>query len=160
MLTWNFVMQLVTCTLGCIGFGMMFKVRGKQLFCSGIGAFFTWIIYCLAFDATESNFQATLLGSAFVAVFAEVMARVNRAPATIFLTTSVFPVVPGKALYNMMYYLVMKEYALSKASGWSLLMSCLGIALGFIAVEIPTKYLTMLNRKRKGLPLTDHMERY
>lgn len=160
MLTWNFVMQLVTCTLGCIGFGMMFKVKGKQLLWSGVGAFFTWIIYCLVFDATESNFQATLLGSAFVAVFAEAMARVNRAPATIFLTTSVFPVVPGKALYNMMYYLVMKEYAVSKESGWSLLMSCLGIALGFIAVEIPTKYLTMLNRKRKGLPLADHIERY
>ncbi|MDO4383111.1 MAG: threonine/serine exporter family protein [Eubacteriales bacterium] len=160
MLTWNFVMQLITCTLGCIGFGMMFKVHGMQLFYSGVGAFFTWIFYCLVLDGTNSNFQATWVGSAFVAVFAEVMARVNRAPATIFLTTSVFPVVPGKALYNMMYYLVMKDYALSKESGWSLLMSCLGIALGFIAVEIPNKYLTMLNRKRKGLPLTDHMERY
>lgn len=160
MLTGNFVMQLITCTLGCIGFGMMFKVRGRQLAYSGLGAFFTWIFYCLVFDTTQSNFQATFAGAAFVGVFAEVMARVNRAPTTIFLTTSVFPVVPGKALYNMMYYLVMKEYDLSKESGWSLLMSCLGIALGFIVVEIPTKYLTMLNRKRKGLPLTDHIERY
>lgn len=37
----------------------------------------------------------------FVAGYSQIMARVNKAPATIFLTTSVFPLVPGPNLYYM-----------------------------------------------------------
>ena len=106
-----------------------------------IGAFFTWLVYALLYNAGYSNFLATLVGSIFVAAYAQVMARVNKAPATIFQTVCVFPLVPGPNLYYMMYCIVMEEHEMAVSEGITLLVTCLGIALGFIVVEILNKYI-------------------
>lgn len=142
----NLAVQLVSCTLACVGFAMWFNVRGIQVFHAGVGAFFTWLVYALLFDAWNSNFLATLVGAVFVAEYAQVMARVNKAPATIFLVASVFPLVPGPNLYYMMYGYVMEDYAMAHSEAVTLLLTCLGIAFGFLIVEIGDKYLMKLLR--------------
>ena len=152
--------QLISCTLACVGFGLWFNVKGLQVVYSGIGAFFTWGVYSVMYEITSSNFQATMYGAIFVALYAQVMARVNKAPATIFLTVSVFPLVPGPNLYYMMYYIVMEDYTVAKNEALTLVLTCLGIALGFIVVEIFNKYLTIMNRRRKGQTISEHGERY
>ena len=48
--------QLISCTVACVGFAMWFKIQGKQVLFSGIGAFFTWAIYCLVYAVWPSNF--------------------------------------------------------------------------------------------------------
>ena len=81
------------------------------------------------------------MGSIFVAAYAQVMARVNKAPATIFQTICVFPLVPGPNLYYMMYCIVMEEHEMAVSEAITLLVTCLGIALGFIVIEILNKYI-------------------
>jgi uncharacterized membrane protein YjjB (DUF3815 family) len=132
--------QLISCTVACVGFAIWFQVKGKQVFYAGVGAFFTWLVYALLFDLWGSNFIATLAGAVFVAGYAQIMARVNKAPATIFLTASVFPLVPGPNLYYMMYAIVMEEPATAKSEAMTLLITCLGIVFGFLIVEIVNKY--------------------
>ena len=85
--------------------------------------------------------MATLVGSIFVAAYAQVMARINKAPATIFQTICVFPLVPGPNLYYMMYCIVMEEHDMAVSEALTLVVTCLGIALGFIVVEILNKYI-------------------
>lgn len=140
----SLAVQLISCTAACVGFGIWFKVRGIQVVFSGIGAFFTWLVYALLYDAGYSNFLATLVAAVFVALFAQVMARVNKAPATIFQTVSVFPLVPGPNLYYMMYGIVMENFDMAKSEAVTLVVTCLGIALGFIVVEILNKYFMVL----------------
>ena len=98
----SLTVQLISCTAACVGFAYWFNVKGIQVMYAGIGAFFTWLAYALLYNAGYSNFMATLVGSIFVAAYAQVMARVNKAPATIFQTVCVFPLVPGANLYCMM----------------------------------------------------------
>ena len=146
--------QLISCTVACVGFAIWFRVKGIQILYAGIGAFFTWLVYALLFDMWGSNFIATLIGAVFVAAYAQMMARVNKAPATIFLTASVFPLVPGPNLYYMMYALVMEEYETAKSEALTLLITCLGIVFGFLIVEILNKYImrlinTVRSRHRK-----------
>lgn len=137
----SLTVQLVSCTAACVGFAYWFNVKGIQVMYAGIGAFFTWLVYALLYNAGYSNFLATLVGSIFVAAYAQVMARVNKAPATIFQTVCVFPLVPGPNLYYMMYCIVMEEHGMAVSEGLTLLVTCLGIALGFIVVEILNKYI-------------------
>ena len=137
----SLTVQLISCTAACVGFAYWFNVKGIQILYSGIGAFFTWLVYALLFSAGCDNFTATLAGSIFVALYAQVMARVNKAPATIFRTVCVFPLVPGPNLYYMMYALVMEEPDAAKSEALTLVITCLGIALGFIVVEIFDKYI-------------------
>ena len=154
----SLTVQLISCTIACVGFGLWFNVKGVQVVYSGIGAFFTWLAYSLVYEATSSNFQATLVGAVFVAIYAQIMARVNRAPATIFLTVCVFPLVPGPNLYYMMYYIVMENYKIAKEEALTLVLTCLGIALGLIVVDIFNKYLMLLHSKLKGKSVQEHGE--
>lgn len=156
----SFTTQLISCTIACVGFAYWFNVKGIQVLYSGIGAFFTWTVYYVCFEMTNSNFQATLFGAIFVAIFAQIMARVNRAPATIFLCVCVFPLVPGPNLYYMMYYLVLENYKVAKEEAVTLVLTCVGIALGFIVVDIFNKYIVIIFKRLKGQLVSEHGERY
>ena len=131
--------QLVSCTIACVGFAFWFQIRGKQVIYSGIGAFITWSIYLIVFEIEPSNFLATLVAAIFVAAYAFVMSRINRAPSTIFLTASVFPLIPGPNLYYMMYGCVTRDIPLAFSETVILLATCLAIAFGFNIVDIAAR---------------------
>ena len=131
--------QLISCTIACIGFAFWFKIRGRQVWYSGVGAFFTWAIYAGVYAIRPSNFIATLLGAVFVGFFAFIMSRVNRAPSTIFLTASVFPLIPGPNLYYMMYGITSNDKAMAISETMVLFETCLAIAFGFLIVDVASR---------------------
>lgn len=139
--------QLISCTIACTGFALWFKIRGRQVIYSGIGAFFTWGIYVVAFEWNSSNFTATLLASIFVALYAFVMSRINRAPSTIFLTASMFPLIPGPNLYYMMYGCLIRDIELAFSETLILIATCLAIALGFIIVDVGSRVVMSILKK-------------
>ncbi len=124
-----------------MGFAMLFKIRGRQVFYSGAGAFITWVTYLMVYEQTENLFLSNLAGAIFVAAYANIMARVNKAPTTIFLSASVFPLIPGARLYYMMYNIVLENSREAVIHAKALVVICLAIAVGFIVVEIFNKYV-------------------
>ena len=131
--------QLISCTIACTGFVWWFKIRGRQVLYTSVGAFFTWAIYLVVFELEPSNFLATLLASIFVAFYAFIMSRINKAPSTIFLTASVFPLIPGPNLYYMMYGCVSRDMEMAFSETVVLLATCLAIAFGFIIVDVASR---------------------
>ena len=131
--------QLISCTIACTGFAWWFKIRGRQVLYTSVGAFFTWAIYLVVFELEPSNFLATLLASIFVAFYAFIMSRINKAPSTIFLTASVFPLIPGPNLYYMMYGCVSRDMEMAFSETVVLLATCLAIAFGFIIVDVVSR---------------------
>ena len=81
-------------------------------------------------------FLPNLLASVFVGIYAEIMARVNRAPATIFLTTGAVPLIPGGSLYYTMLGLVSNDELMFAENGSKAAIIALAIALGFVIVAI------------------------
>ncbi len=82
-----------------------------------------------------------MAGAAFVAAYAYRMSRIHRAPATIFLTTSIMPVIPGATLFYLMHGLVQSDYALASGQTILLAQTCLAVAFGFLIVEIAMRYV-------------------
>lgn len=144
ILNHNIPIQLASCTVACVGFALWFKIKGRQVVFSGIGAFFTWTIYLVVYAVRPSNFAATLVASVFVAFYAFIMSRVNKAPSTIFLTASVFPLIPGPNLYYMMYGFVTRDLTLALDETIVLLATCLAIAFGFIIVDVVSRGIIYL----------------
>lgn len=136
ILNHNIPVQLIACTVACVGFAFWFKIRGKQVLYSGVGAFITWGIYLIVYEVKPSNFFATLVAAVFVAGYAFVMSRKNKAPSTIFLTASVFPLIPGPNLYYMMYGCVSRDIGMAFSEAIILLATCLAIAFGFNIVDV------------------------
>ncbi len=131
--------QLISCTIACVGFAFWFQIRGRQVIYSGIGAFFTWGIYLIVMEIKPSNFLATLVAAIFVAFYAFCMSRINKAPSTIFLTASVFPLIPGPNLYYMMYGCLTKDVAMAVSETLILIVTCLAIAFAFNIVDIASR---------------------
>ncbi len=152
------IIQLAVAFFGSIGFALMLKIKGKQVFYAGIGALITWAIYLFAFTETGRNFESNLLASIFVAIYAEIMARVNKAPATIFLTAAAVPLIPGGRLYYTMYGLVSEDQQMFVENGTAAIVTALAISLGFVAVAVMNKYLNRFlagRRKQKNANLTN-----
>lgn len=148
ILNHSVLIQLISCTIACTGFAWWFKIRGVQVVYSGIGAFLTWGIYVVVYAIKPSNFLATLMGAIFVAFYAFVMSRVNKAPSTIFLTASVFPLIPGPNLYYLMYACVARDISQAFGETVVLFATCLAIAVGFIIVDVVSRSI-MYGMKRE-----------
>ena len=127
---------LIAATVGCVGFAYFFGiVKWKHVVTCAVGSALTWGVY-LAFEPLFGNgFAPTIIGSAACALFALVSARINKAPATVFQTICIFPLIPGATLYYTAYGVVTANAALATEKGLSLIMTCFAIVLGFMAVE-------------------------
>lgn len=103
------VVQVVMGMCGAVGFSVLFNVRGKKLVAAGLGAALSWSVY-LVLHHIYGDKIAALLGAAFtVAVLAEILARVIKAPVIILLVPMLFPLIPGSDLYYMTINLVLNN---------------------------------------------------
>lgn len=145
----NIPLELIACTVGCAGFALWFRVKGRHIVWCALGALLTWTVYLLSFRIYPSNFVACLAGAVVCGLFSQLMARLHKAPATVFQTVAVFPVIPGAALYYTMYGLVMADPALAWDKGLELALSCFGIVLGFMLAEVLSRILWRQSAPRR-----------
>lgn len=89
-----------------------------------------WGIYLLGAHYYNGEFIPCLLASAVAAFYAEILARIKKAPATLFLITGVLPVIPGSKLYYTMSSVVHKDWQLTKKYGMQTIESAIAIAIG------------------------------
>ena len=131
--------QIISCTVGSIGFAFWFRVRSRKIMFCAFGAMLTWSA-CLVFRAaTDSLFISIILATMVCAIYAQIIARVLKAPVTIFQTVSIFPLIPGSALYYLMYGSLLRDRELAFSKGLELVITCAGIVLGLMAVEVIVK---------------------
>ena len=143
------ITQVAMALFGSIGFAIFLKMQGTQILLAGIGGAATWLVYLLCQEQIEGYFIPYFIASLFVAVYAEIMARVNRAPATIFLTAAAVPLMPGGSLYYTMAGLVNRDQEQFAQNGENALTMALAIALGFVFIALMTKYITGITSQRK-----------
>ncbi len=142
------IIQIVSAFVGSIGFAIFFKMKGKQIPFAGLGGAITWAVYLAVQSQFEGYFIPYLVASVFVALYAEFMARINRAPAWIFITSAAVPLIPGGSLYYTMAGLVNGDNELFVTSGQAAITIALAISLGFVLEAIFARYYRMF-RDRK-----------
>lgn len=141
--------QIMMAFLGSIGFAIFFKMKGKQILLAGVGGAIAWAVYLMCGEYIDGEFLPNFAAAIFVAVYAEIMARVNRAPTTIFLTAAAIPLIPGGSLYYTMAGLVNGDQLLFSTSGAKALTIALAISLGFTLVALINKYIRGISTLRK-----------
>lgn len=124
------MIQLIAASLGSLGFGILFGLRGKYLAAVACGSFATWGIWLLMNALIGESFIDCLLASAFAAFSAQLLARSFHAPATLFFIPFVLPLVPGGSLYYTLAYAVQGDALLARASAHDTLIAALAIASG------------------------------
>lgn len=127
-------LQVLMGWAGSLGFSVLFNVRGLKLILASLGGAFSWTLYLLVETLFPSEMFRYFLSAAFVAFYAEILARILKTPATTFLVPSIIPHVPGGSLYHTMRYALNREWGACLSQAVYTLSLALGLALGIIAV--------------------------
>ncbi|MDO4608483.1 MAG: threonine/serine exporter family protein [Clostridia bacterium] len=147
MITKEFIIQLISATVGTFGFGMIFGLKLKYLITVTFGGFLSCGIYLSGMYLLDGNiFFATLLAGAFAALYSEISARIMKAPSTLFFVTTIISLVPGRALYYTCSSAVLRDWAGCKSNANITLQYALAIAAG--ACIIWAIMLTIENVKK------------
>lgn len=112
-----------------------FRVPKKYIPCAGITGALGWWIYLLVLDVHMNKVFANFLATIIVAVCAHIMARILKAPVTMFLIPGVIPLVPGAGMYQIAFAVINNNYADATFYFIETLQLAGSIALGIFIVD-------------------------
>lgn len=121
--------------LGSLGFALLYQPRIQHLAAGALGGLIAWGVYLLASSFLTGvflpgKFLPCLLAAAIASLYAEIMARIKRAPSTIYQLPAIIPLVPGSTLYYTMSHLVVSDWQGMARYGLETLWFTLAIAAG------------------------------
>lgn len=140
----NAILQCISAFIGCFGFTFIFRIH-KNIKFGIIGSIIGtlgWIIYLLT-ESLHNIFIQTFIAMFCVSLLSEMLARIFKAPATIFVIIGCFPLVPGSGIYYTMLYAVQGMNNMFMDS----LLSTLGIGFSIaLAILISSSILQVYKR--------------
>lgn len=144
----GFVLPCVCAFVGCLGFSVLYNIRGNGILICAFGGLLGWLCYLLAAPLGSEIVQC-FLAAVTVSLYAEIMARIRRCPVTAYLLVALFPLVPGGGIYYSMEHAMSGETALFITT----LLHTLGLA-GALAVGVLTvaSLVRLWMTVRKKLP--------
>ncbi len=128
----------ITGFLGSFGaslfFALLFHVPKRTLLTSSAIGGVTYIVYLLAYQFTGSTVGGCFIASIAIALLSEFTARHQHAPASIFTSVAVIPLVPGGGLYKTMYAIVQDNYteAVTRGAETILIAGCIALAIALV----------------------------
>lgn len=144
----DMIIQLMAAFFGTLGFALIFQVRRKLLFWTALGGMLSWAVYLVLDYILHTIFLPYMCAAVAAAVYAQIMARIQKVPATIYLILALIPSIPGGALYYTMSNMVMKNWPQALSDGKRTLQYALAIAIGISIVWAVTQ---IVERVRKSL---------
>ncbi len=142
--------QLLTAFNGTLVFGWMFHTEFKDALPAAVGGLCSWVFVLIIQGLGFSAFVGYGIGSIILTFYSEIMARIFRAPATVFLTVGVIPLIPGRSLYTTMNYAMQESWDMFLTQGLTTLLYAFSLAAGMIFVTVLFRAIRQ-NRLKKFL---------
>ena len=93
------IVQIITGTIGALGFSIYFRVSKKNVLASMLGGGIGWTIYLIVFHFSKDLFLSNFVAAVVVFFWSEIMARILKAPSNTFLVPGLIPLIPGGSLF-------------------------------------------------------------
>ena len=142
------IIQCLSAFIGCLGFSFVFRVHRNFSFAliGSLGGMLGWIVYLLI-SPYISHIFACLWAMMVVTFFSEIMARVNKAPATIFIIIGCFPIVPGEGIYRTMVYLINSNHTMFINSLMQTIGTAFALATAILIISTIFKVIETIRLK-------------
>ncbi|MBQ7005401.1 MAG: threonine/serine exporter family protein [Clostridia bacterium] len=132
----EFLRLAISGFVGTFGFTLLFRSNKNRVIISSLGGLLTCVVYALSCVYFDHELMQNLFPALVATIYAEIMARMTKAPATPILACSIIPLVPGGKLYYTTYYFVVGEMENFYDSFIALLRIASGLAVGIILVSV------------------------
>ena len=105
----SYFVQCLACSVGCIGFALIFNIHGPGGLLCVLGGAITWAAFCLVKYLGGSELMCYFISTLVSASYSEIMARIRKSPAISYLVVSIFPLIPGAGIYYTTNQLVQEN---------------------------------------------------
>ncbi len=102
---YNLAIQCIAGFIGTLGFGLFFNMHGKGTPFALFGSIISWLVCSIMMRIGVSEPASYLIAAAASAIYAEIMARIRKFPATSYLLCALVPLIPGAGIYYTMDYI-------------------------------------------------------
>lgn len=137
----SYIMQFVISFITTLGFSFFFQVRPRALLSASIAGACGWVLCVYAVDHGMSLIFANFFAALLIGLFAEILARYEKNPVTIYIVPGILPLVPGFRIYYMMNFFVDGDLNAGIQQGISAFFIALALALGIITISAFFKML-------------------
>lgn len=133
----KYIIQVIAAGLGAGGYSILFNIRRDKLLYAFAGGSLAWIIYILASQFITTNaFITNMLAAAFATLYSELLARIKKAPTTVFLIPSIMPMIPGGGLFYTMSAVISNDTVLFEKYFVTTIETALGISIGIMFMSL------------------------
>lgn len=147
MLAINCVIQFVVSMIATIAFSILFSAPKKELLFCGFTGALGWLVYYLMSELSISIIFSAAVATFVLTIFARAFAVIRRTPATVYLLTGIFPLVPGAGIYYTAYYLFTKNNSMSGSKAIETFELAGAIVFGIVfGFAIPQKLFQKLHK--------------
>jgi uncharacterized membrane protein YjjB (DUF3815 family) len=115
-----------------LGFAVLFNIPRKELILAGLTGAMGWFAFQLVSISLSSNIIASFFGGLTAALTGEILARIKKQPATLFVVPGIIPLVPGYGLYYTMLKIIQQDYSEAVSVGFEALLVAISIASAII----------------------------
>ncbi len=128
------MIQLILAFFATLGFAIMFNVPKSELILAGLVGSFGWLFYQLALQLSLSITICTFVAALAVTIFSRILATNRKMPITLFLISGIIPLVPGKGIYDTMFFTINNDTLLAAAKGIETFKVAGVISIGIIII--------------------------
>jgi uncharacterized membrane protein YjjB (DUF3815 family) len=138
------LITVIAAGAGSTGFAFFFNAKKSQILCAAISGLLVSGLYLLLTSQYESILLDNMVCAMFVTAYAEIFARIMKAPSSVFLLPAIIPLVPGGYLYYAMYGLVTGAESEAWQNANATMLTGLGIAMGILVVSVVVSGIDMI----------------
>ena len=145
----DIIIKIIAGTIATLGFAILFRLKPSHWPFAMLDGLFACICYFAFTELFGGNFLPNLLAAFAASVFADLFARLCKAPSTVFILPGCIALVPGGTLYYAMSNLLSENRDVAVEYFLITLTVGIGIGGGIIAASLLRVTIQAISRKLK-----------
>lgn len=135
------LLQAAAAFVAVVTLGVIFSVPRRFLSYSGFVGSLGWTAYMGMQKICGNGMLVMFLSALMVAFLSHLIARICKAPVTVFLITGILPLVPGVGVYRIAYYFLLGDNSMAGFYFIYTLQMASMIAVAILLIDTATKII-------------------
>ena len=137
----EFLTDFILCTLATVFFCFIMNSPWNSLIASSVVAGVGFVIYDLVKLTGMGEAVSIFVGTAFIAVSGEILARIMKMPSTVFVFPGVVAFVPGVGIYRTMLALIQSDFEKFQRVGTETIIIAIAMAMAIAVINVFSRYV-------------------
>ena len=130
------IKQFLWSFVSTAGFSILYSCPKDTIVYSGLAGSTGWTAFYITSRLFNSIVTGTFMGALTVGILGQVLSKLNKKPATLFITPGIIPLVPGAGMYYTMFSLIEKDFYTAANKGLETFFIAAAISIGIIISSI------------------------